>query len=204
MLARSTTDFSVPITRAWVSAAVAATCCLGTTTVHADREVARRLRPDPLALTTSTSGRQFNGLGEISPLAGGNAVVYLDSAQIEPIHVARETSEQEKAIALLRGWKLYQQDWDGEGALAPIASSLEQASKFVCALRDGAVVPEPMLHQNGKAGLFWSDDGLYGDLEFLENGRIAYYIEKGTGRHKGVVDFDGVKIPEIFSTLLSA
>ena len=200
MQTRSTTEFTIPLSRAWVNAVVAATCCLGAP-ASAEREpVARRYT---LPCTKSTSVRLFDGNGEVS-VVDGNVLMYLDGAQVENALATRETSEQEKAIAQLRGWKLYSEDWDGDGASAPINSSLEQASKFVCALKDGAMIPEPMLHQNGKAGLFWSSEVLYGDLEFLENGQIAYYIEKGGDRHKGIVDFNGQEIPAVFSTLLDA
>jgi hypothetical protein len=62
-----------------------------------------------------------------------------------------------------------------------------------------------MLHASGHAGLFWHGDKLYGDLEFLPQGRIAYYIEhKGVGRHKGGVACDSEKLPAVFSALLRA
>lgn len=204
MLARSTADISAHFPRAWVSAAVAATCCFGPASGHAERDAFRRHRVDPPSFTTSTSGRLFDGSGEITAFADGNSFVYWNGSQVEPTHIVRETSEQEKTIALLRGWKQYQQNWDGEGAAPPNPSSLEQASKFVCALQNSAVVPEAMLHHNGRAGLFWSEDGLYADLEFLEHSLIAYYIERKGDRHKGTVHFDGLNVPDIFSALLSA
>ena len=60
-----------------------------------------------------------------------------------------------------------------------------------------------MLLGSGHAGLFWKTDSLYADLEFLGDGRIAYFIEhEGVGKHKGVVKFDSEKMPAVFPALL--
>lgn len=115
----------------------------------------------------------------------------------------RNTTEQEHTIAVLRSWEKYEQNWDYEGAKAPIPSSLRAASRFVCMLDDSFVMPEPMLHDSGRAGLFWGEDQLYADLEFLVDGTVAYYIERGERQEKGVICFDHHVIPEIFKTLLS-
>ena len=65
---------------------------------------------------------------------------------------------------------------------------------FVRLLDDIVELPEPMLLGSGHAGLFWKTDKLYADLEFLGDGRIAYFIEyEGEGKHKGVVKFDSEK-----------
>lgn len=92
-------------------------------------------------------------------------------------------------------------NWDGEGASTPLADSIERAIKFVRLLPETIAIPEPMLHASGYAGLFWSDNGLYADLEFIDNDRIAYFISyKDT--NKGVVDFNKEEIPPVFETLL--
>jgi hypothetical protein len=59
-----------------------------------------------------------------------------------------------------------------------------------------------MLHVNGHAGLFWRDDALYADLEFLGSGRVAYFIEKNGDKHKGVVNFVAKEMPNLFKALL--
>ena len=41
-------------------------------------------------------------------------------------------------------------------------------------------------------------------FKFLENGSIAYYIERGKDRHKGVVEFDKRNIQPVLKPLLTA
>lgn len=125
------------------------------------------------------------------------------------LNATRATSEQEHLIARLREWERYPANWDGEGALSPKLASLLAASSFACALDRDDVMPQPMLNDNGRAGLFWDDGGLYAELEFLENGKVAYYIERvidgrAPDRHKGVVSFNGREIPPVLRPLLGA
>lgn len=138
--------------------------------------------------------------GEIIYITEGESDSLLDSA--------RETTDREHAIAQIRSWSSLRADWDGEGAAAPIAESLADAEEFACALDHRHIAPEPMLHTSGKAGLYWRNDDLYADLEFLGSRRIAFYYEKtgpkGTDRLKGLVHFDGTNLPEILEPLLRA
>jgi len=129
-----------------------------------------------------------------------------DQVHIEdPTLADRATTHLEEAIGEIRQWALLTNNWDGEGAGPPIDSSLQEATSFICALPSQGMVPEPMLHPSGRAGLYWNDATLYADLEFTGNGEIVYYIERrGEGKHKGVVNFDGKKMPLVFTTLLRA
>lgn len=109
----------------------------------------------------------------------------------------------ENIIDQISSWVLMDGNWDNEGAAAPVASSLKGAVSFVSLLGEDYLLPEPMLLASGHAGLYWHDSGLYADLEFLADGRIAYFVEhRGEGRHKGVVKFDSRKIPVVFEALL--
>jgi hypothetical protein len=117
----------------------------------------------------------------------------------------RQTTGIEEAVGELRSWKSLTANWDGEGALSPNEQSINAAISFLNALDPRAIGPEPMLLSSGRAGLFWQTDALYADLEFTGEGRITYYIEqKNIGKHKGVVVFDGEKLPALFPTLLLA
>lgn len=115
---------------------------------------------------------------------------------------ARQTSPVEKLVGEMRRWSLLSADWDSEGACAPILSSVRQAETFVRLLNNTIPLPEPMLHANGRTGLYWNDGQLYADLEFLEDGRMAYFIERNGDKHKGVLKFDSSEMPSVFSTLL--
>jgi len=130
-----------------------------------------------------------------------NAELY--SPLVQDTAPTRLTTEREQLMGEIRSWSLWEANWDGEGAVAPMISCIESAVSFI-SLLPGDVLPEPMLHASGYTGLFWNDDGLYADIEFLENGRVAYYIEQNGDKHKGAVNFDSRNLPPVFSVLLSS
>lgn len=113
----------------------------------------------------------------------------------------RPTTLREKLVGELRRWGVLAANWDGEGATVPATGSLKEAVSFVRLLGETAALPEPILHGSGHAGLFWKEDRLYVDIEFLGDGRIAYYIERQGDKHKGVVKFDSQRMPALFPTL---
>ena len=114
----------------------------------------------------------------------------------------RPTTLREKLVGELRRWGLLTANWDGEGATVPAVTSLKEAVSFIRLLSEEGALPEPMLHGSGHAGLFWKDDSLYADIEFLGDGRVAYYIERQGDKHKGVVKFDSQRMPALFPALL--
>ena len=116
----------------------------------------------------------------------------------------RPTTTREQLMGEIRSWALLEADWDGEGAIAPIIRCIENAVSFIRLLPENIALPEPMLHASGNTGLFWGDDGIYADIEFLHNGRIAYYIEQNGDKHKGAINFDSKNLPPVFSVLLGS
>jgi len=119
------------------------------------------------------------------------------------VEATRQTTESEKIIGELRQWQFLNEDWDGEDASAPIAQSIKNAVDFVGLIRDSADLPQPMLHATGNVSLYWNDKGLYVDIEFLSDGRLAYFIKTvNENRHKGVLSFDAERMPDVFSTLI--
>lgn len=125
-------------------------------------------------------------------------------AELIPWTAYRPTTQYERAIAELRSWHSFSENWDGEGALSPIVDTLKLAEKFT-GLLDGPIsAPEPMLNASGRAGLFWNLPALYADLEFYPDNRIAYYIEKNGDKHKGVATFQEEQLPTVFTALLES
>ena len=116
----------------------------------------------------------------------------------------RPTTAIENLVGEFRRWRLFGENWDGEGATAPLMGSLKEAELFVRLLSEEKALPEPMLHGSGHAGLFWNGEELYADLEFLGDSRIAYYIERQGDKHKGVLKFDSQKMPAVFTAVLQA
>lgn len=148
------------------------------------------------SVLTSPSGATVIG-GTVAPLRE------FASDEVPLAQGDRATTTQERLIGEIRSWALFDSNWDGEGAVAPMVSSLKESVAFVRLLDNAAELPDPMLMNTGHAGLFWKTDNLYADLEFLGDGRIAYFIEQeGEGKHKGVVKFDSKKMPAVFPALL--
>jgi hypothetical protein len=114
----------------------------------------------------------------------------------------RETSSTERIVGEIRRWNVLLANWDGEDAIVPMRSSLKEAESFVRLLNCKMIMPEPMLNANGRAGLFWKESQIYADLEFLGDGRMAYYIERNGDKHKGVLNFNSEIMPPVFQALL--
>lgn len=114
----------------------------------------------------------------------------------------RQTTSLERLIGEIRSWRSLRANWDGEGAAEPNARSLRDIVSFVRLLDENHPLPEPMLHASGHAGLFWKDEAVYADIEFLGDGRIAYYIERQGDKHKGVLKFDSQRMPAVFPVLI--
>jgi hypothetical protein len=132
---------------------------------------------------------------------GGNKSRNIDIPQLDGPD--RETSPKEKLLGEIRRWALLKADWDGESASVPIFSSIKDAVSFARLLNTDLSLPEPMLHSSGRVGLFWKDTNSYADLEFIGDGRIAYYIEQHGDKHKGVLKFDSKTMPPVFTALLT-
>jgi hypothetical protein len=180
--------------------AVVASCALATSLLadgHTRFERTAKESPSLKRHARSTAANDEHALGIV-------IVADLDAANGIVLNQPRETTDRERAIGELRRWRDFSADWDAEGALPPVQSSLKAASNFVCALDADRLAPEPMLHPSGLAGLFWKADSLYADLEFLRDGRVAYYIEIASDKHKGVVAFDGTTIPAVLDVALRA
>lgn len=115
----------------------------------------------------------------------------------------RSTTDYEKIIGEIRSWILLENDWDGEGARQPSEKSIKDAVSFMHLIKESVELPEPMLHANGNVSFYWNDKGFYADLEFLGNGRIAYFIKtKNDDRHKGTLSFNSIEVPAVLSTLI--
>lgn len=113
----------------------------------------------------------------------------------------RQTTSCEELVGEIRGWSLLGADWDGEGAVTPLRQSLKEAVSFVRLLGEISL-PEPMLLGSGHAALYWNEDNLYADLEFLGDGRIAYFVKRHGDKHKGVLAFDSTEMPVVFPALI--
>jgi len=189
MMLRSTSDYRFSL------AAFAATCLVGTSPVHADMSSYGRVNRDQFRLP-SDGNMYWQGAS-----TDGQVFLYVEEPLVDTAAV-RETTEQEHLIATIRRFEEAGANWDGEGALAPDVKSVRAAGDFVCQLPAGAEMPEPLLHATGRAGLSWSSEGYYGELEFLQDGVIAYYVSRAKDKHKGVITLVERSIPPALEALL--
>ncbi len=118
--------------------------------------------------------------------------------------VERPTTPREKLVGELRRLSVLKANWDTEGAAAPLARSLDESIAFARLLSENMPMPETMLLHSGHAGLFWHSEKTYADLEFLGDGRIAYFVTREGDRHKGVAKFNLKKMPAVFPVLLES
>jgi len=140
-----------------------------------------------------------------SPLLQTDARLPTVAANLDIGDVAiRPTTTYENIIGEIRQWSLLDANWDGEGAALPNARSMKEAVSFVRLFDDRIALPEPMLLASGHVALYWNEADLYADIEFLGDSRIAYFIKKGSDKHKGVLTFDSTKMPAVFSALIAA
>jgi hypothetical protein len=117
----------------------------------------------------------------------------------------RLTTQHEKLIGEIRSWSLLENNWDGEGAVAPSVLSVKEAVSFTRMLNDDAAsLLEPMLLASGHVSLYKNDTNFYADIEFLGDGHIAYFIKRNGDKHKGVLNFDSKKMPPVFQAILTA
>lgn len=189
-----------------LAAMLALTCVTTAIPAQAQLEPVRAVRPETptrrQALDMLQGAR--GGTASLSQqMRGLDGIVYFADDGVADNQAVRATTDQEHIIAELREWAKLTANWDGEGALAPVGLSIGAASNFICVLPTGFIVPAPMLHASGRAGLEWSEAAdAYGELEFLNDGRVAYYFTSATGTHKGVTAFDGLTIPASIEVLI--
>ncbi len=140
--------------------------------------------------------------GALTSIAQGS-ISELPSVDMNLVNAAvRETTEVEKIVGELRRFFSLKDNWDHDGALAPIHTSLRQAISFVRLWETEEIPLEPTVNANGRAGLCMNEDRLYADFEFIGDTRVAYYIERDQDKHKGVIYFDEKKLPNLFKDLL--
>lgn len=156
------------------------------------------LQSRPLPKTTTRSYGKVPGIATAPSVATTICI-----AEDKYAGSTRQTTSCEILVGEIRSWSLIEADWDGESAASPLSQSLKEAVSFVRLLGD-IPLPEPMLLSSGHAALYWNERDLYADLEFLGDGRIAYFIKRHGDKHKGVLAFDSKEMPVVFPALIRA
>ena len=102
-------------------------------------------------------------------------------------YITREI-QKEKLIDEISSYNSLCDNWDGENALKPDRNLIKEVVSLISLFDAKIPLPEPMLLSSGHIGLFWNEDNLYVDIEFLDNSRIAYFIKKDSVTYKGIFE----------------
>ena len=100
-----------------------------------------------------------------------------DTVKIEAV-AAPAASTVDLAVSQLLRFKKFSEDWDGYGAAKPVNSSVDAARKFVRSLAPESIVPQPALHADGNAILFYRGDDVYAELEFVGT-TVEFFARRG-------------------------
>lgn len=105
----------------------------------------------------------------------------------------------EKAERRLSDFSTYGDDWDGEGAAAPIVDSIREASSFLKRLEPWHPRPVATLNDEGYAVIEFYDDHsneFWGSITFLDDGCVYVYTSK-TASLEG--DLNAAEIHQLLS-----
>lgn len=146
----------------------------------------RALAQAPVSATTGAVVAAFNGA-----VAGCYAPVPKDAIDRE--------------IERLRSMRGAQPGWAGLGSCAPSDASIDAAISLMQRLRCLPVpVPMASVGSHGNAGLYWSDDKFYADVELMEDGKVGYLVEvKGRGTVDNEEDLPEVGLPRMIAHALA-
>lgn len=100
-----------------------------------------------------------------------------ETAAVISARPSRQTRADASVSQLLKLAKL-DHNWDGYGAAKPNASSINAARNFIRSLAPESIIPQPALHADGNAILFFRNDDAYTELEFIDH-KIEFYARQG-------------------------
>lgn len=98
-----------------------------------------------------------------------------DCETLDDVLTNSHIAKAENRLAVLA---TYEDDWDGEGAAAPVASTVKEAANFLKRLEPWHPRPVATLSDEGCAVIeFYDDDrqDFWGSITFLEDGRVDIY-----------------------------
>lgn len=81
----------------------------------------------------------------------------------------------------IRAFSSYEENWDGYGGKAASSEAVRDVSAFVRQLSMDVPQPDPQLSGDGEISLIWDLENLFIDVGFYGDGRMAYYVNTGTG-----------------------
>lgn len=126
--------------------------------------------------------------------------------QAPAIYAMAPQSALEKQIARLSVMREAGDGWAGPGSVAPNEASLDAAVTILNRMKHLPFpVPMASIGSHGNAGLFWSDDHLYADVELLEDGKVGYLLHPANGEEvDNEEDMPSVGLPAAIAKALTA
>jgi hypothetical protein len=90
----------------------------------------------------------------------------------------QERTKADASVAQLIKFENLAENWDGFGAAKPDRSSIRAARAFIRSLAPESVIPQPALHADGSAILFFRDAHTYAELEF-SGSKVEFFARRG-------------------------
>jgi hypothetical protein len=104
-------------------------------------------------------------------------------------------STRQDLINEIIGYRLLEEDWDGEGAIKLKEECILEALQFLEEIPYEFPLPDVCADPNGKVLFYWNEEetGFRAYVDILGDGRIAYFMVEGDVRHKGITNMPGKK-----------
>ncbi|SDJ43328.1 hypothetical protein SAMN05216338_104954 [Bradyrhizobium sp. Rc2d] len=128
----------------------------------------------------------------LGPISTGNVIRFRAKQQTQALPDARNAADTLKtmsaylpvetvadtAVSQLLKFERFPADWDGYGAAKPVKSSMDAARAFIRSLAPESIVPQPALHADGNAILFYRANDVYAEFEFVGT-TIEFFARRG-------------------------
>lgn len=112
----------------------------------------------------------------------------------QPFSVGASHGDQMNDVAdELDSYALLENDWDGEGSIAPDLEILLRAKQLLEFVPGGLPFPKPMLSSSGEVGLYWRKGDVFADVVFDDDGSFSLFI-KDSARAGSKAFIEGVVV----------
>jgi hypothetical protein len=122
--------------------------------------------------------------------------------EMDPVPISflprTDKGESTTALARLRTFATWRDNWDGEGASAPDGKALDAASLILGLLSsDLGKVPKVMLNGDGEPMFVLIDKHFEIAVTVKSKTEISFYVAHGNDEDGGLVDFNGRQLPTL-------
>ncbi|MBX9660474.1 MAG: hypothetical protein K2X00_18095 [Nitrospiraceae bacterium] len=117
----------------------------------------------------------------LPPVTSSAFIDTAKSSDVSALYIRGATvpTAEARAIAKVRSFANYCEDWAGEGSVAPSKEAIREAELFlrVHFAKATAQAPHISASADGEINLFWDHAGHYVDVGFIGDGSVTYYAK---------------------------